>query len=58
MCTDLETRVKIDSQLEKFDKAEELFGYSMAIATRDKKQPSNFSIYLFFKFKIIYELSS
>ncbi|KAF7821916.1 adenylate kinase isoenzyme 6-like protein HBR1-like [Senna tora] len=40
MCSDIETRVKIDSQLEKFGKAEGLFGYSLAIATRDKKQPA------------------
>lgn len=43
LCPNLETRIKIDAQIEKFDKAEGLFGYNLAIATRDKKQPGNYS---------------
>ncbi|XP_039123453.1 uncharacterized protein LOC120260074 [Dioscorea cayenensis subsp. rotundata] len=40
MYPDLATRIKIDQQLEKFKKAEGLFGMSMAILTREKKQPA------------------
>ncbi|XP_061358686.1 uncharacterized protein LOC133302887 [Gastrolobium bilobum] len=40
MCPDIETRIRIDSQIEKFDRAEGLFGNSLAIATRDRKQPA------------------
>ncbi|XP_061357381.1 uncharacterized protein LOC133301719 [Gastrolobium bilobum] len=40
MCPDIITRIKIDAQLEKFSKAEGLFGNTLAIATRDKKQPA------------------
>ncbi|XP_039144882.1 uncharacterized protein LOC120282190 [Dioscorea cayenensis subsp. rotundata] len=40
MYPDLATRIKIDQQLEKFKKAEGLFGMSMAIFTREKKQPA------------------
>ncbi|KAJ0983728.1 hypothetical protein J5N97_011983 [Dioscorea zingiberensis] len=39
MYPDLETRIKLDQQLEKFKRAEGLFGMSMAILTREKKQP-------------------
>ena len=39
MFPNIETRIKIDQQLEKFKRGEGLFGMSMAIATRDKKQP-------------------
>ena len=39
MFPDIETRIKIDQQLEKFKRGEGLFGMSMVIATRDKKQP-------------------
>ncbi|KAI9113639.1 hypothetical protein K1719_015566 [Acacia pycnantha] len=38
MCPDIKTRITIDSQIEKFDRAEGLFGNSLAIATRDRKQ--------------------
>jgi len=51
MCPDIETRVKIDSQIEKFDRAEGLFGYSLAIATRDKKQPG-----IILSFKSLHDL--
>ncbi|XP_061352114.1 uncharacterized protein LOC133297067 [Gastrolobium bilobum] len=40
MCPDIETRITIDSQIEKFDRAERLFGNSLAIATRASKQPA------------------
>ncbi|KAI9087839.1 hypothetical protein K1719_030169 [Acacia pycnantha] len=40
MCPDIKTRITIDSQIEKFDRAEGLFGNSLAIATRNRKQPS------------------
>ncbi|KAK4255985.1 hypothetical protein QN277_008908 [Acacia crassicarpa] len=40
MCPDIETRITIDTQIEKFDRAEGLFGNSLAIATRDRKQPA------------------
>ncbi|KAI9126444.1 hypothetical protein K1719_002865 [Acacia pycnantha] len=40
MCADIETMITIDSQIEKFDRAEGLFGNSLAIATRDRKQPA------------------
>ncbi|XP_028122853.1 adenylate kinase isoenzyme 6 homolog HBR1-like [Camellia sinensis] len=40
MYPDIEDRVKVDEQLEKFKKAEGMFGMSMAILTRDKKQPA------------------
>ena len=39
MFPSIETRIKIDQQMEKFKSGEGLFGMSMAIATRDKKQP-------------------
>ncbi|XP_061360438.1 uncharacterized protein LOC133304421 [Gastrolobium bilobum] len=38
MCPDIETKITIDSQIEKFDRAEGLFGNSLAIATRARKQ--------------------
>ncbi|XP_028126576.1 uncharacterized protein LOC114323229 [Camellia sinensis] len=40
MYPDIENRVKVDEQLEKFKKAEGMFGMSMAILTREKKQPA------------------
>ncbi|XP_061351356.1 uncharacterized protein LOC133296400 [Gastrolobium bilobum] len=40
MCPDIETRITIDSQIEKFDRAEGLFGNSLAISTRARKQPA------------------
>ncbi|CAL5384210.1 unnamed protein product [Camellia sinensis] len=40
MYPDIEDRVKVDEQLEKFKKAEGMFGMSMAILTRKKKQPA------------------
>ncbi|KAI8017136.1 hypothetical protein LOK49_LG04G00681 [Camellia lanceoleosa] len=40
MYPDIEDRVKVDEQLEKFKKAEGMFGMSMAILTREKKQPA------------------
>ena len=39
MFLSIETKIKIDQQMEKFKRGEGLFGLSMAIATRDKKQP-------------------
>jgi hypothetical protein len=39
MNPDRATRFKIDEQLEKFKRAEGLFGVEMAIHARDKKQP-------------------
>ena len=39
MFPSIETRIKIDQQMEKFKRGEGLFGMNMAIATRDKKQP-------------------
>lgn len=44
MYPDVETRVIIDSQLEKFRKAEGLFGMDMAVSTRNKKQPDNYNL--------------
>ncbi|KAI9083295.1 hypothetical protein K1719_034827 [Acacia pycnantha] len=41
MCLDIETRITIDSQLEKFDRVEGLFGNSLAIATRDRNFMGN-----------------
>jgi hypothetical protein len=38
MNPDRTTRFKIDEQLEKFKRAEGLFGLEMAIDARDKKQ--------------------
>ena len=38
----IETRIKIDQQMEKFKRGEGSFGMSMVIATRDKKQPGMF----------------
>ena len=38
MFPSIETRIKIDQQMEKFKRGEGLFGMNMAIATRDKKQ--------------------
>ena len=38
MYPDIETRLKIDEELEKFKKGKGLFGMSMATLTRDKKQ--------------------
>ncbi|XP_050217659.1 uncharacterized protein LOC126668510 [Mercurialis annua] len=40
MFSDIETRVKVDQQLEKFKRGEGLFGISMATSTRDKKTTS------------------
>ncbi|XP_061363140.1 uncharacterized protein LOC133306777 [Gastrolobium bilobum] len=40
MCPNIETRITIDSQIEKFGRAEGLFGNSLAIATRARKQPA------------------
>jgi hypothetical protein len=37
-----EDRIKVDSQLVKFKRAQGLFGIDMAIATRDTKQPGKF----------------
>ena len=49
MFPDIEIRIKIDQQLEKFKRGEGLFGMSMAITTRDKKQPGIILInYLYF----------
>ncbi|CAK9149171.1 unnamed protein product [Ilex paraguariensis] len=39
MYPDIETRISIDEQLEKFKRADGLFSMSMAVLTRDKKQP-------------------
>lgn len=36
---DVDTRIKVDAQLEKFKKAKGMFGMSLTIVTRDKKQP-------------------
>jgi len=41
MVLDISTRVIINQQIEKFKRAKGLFGMDMAIATRNKKQPSN-----------------
>jgi len=41
MILDVSTRVTIDQQLVKFKGDKGLFGMHMAIATRNKKQPSN-----------------
>ncbi|XP_028079536.1 uncharacterized protein LOC114281293 isoform X3 [Camellia sinensis] len=40
MYPDIEDRVKVDEQLEKFKKVEGMCGMSMAILTREKKQPT------------------
>ncbi|KAL6556453.1 hypothetical protein OROGR_005741 [Orobanche gracilis] len=40
MHPNVETRIKIDEQLEKFRRVEGMFGMSMATATRDTKLPS------------------
>ncbi|XP_028113206.1 uncharacterized protein LOC114311289 [Camellia sinensis] len=45
MSLDIEDRLKVDEQLEKFKKAEGMFGMSMAILIREKKQPSKFFDY-------------
>ncbi|KAL6505934.1 hypothetical protein OROHE_023313 [Orobanche hederae] len=39
MYPNIETRIKIDEQLEKFRRADGLFGMSMATTTRDRKLP-------------------
>ncbi|KAL6560933.1 Iron-sulfur assembly protein 1 [Orobanche hederae] len=39
MYPNVETRIKIDEQLEKFRRGEGMFGMSMATATRDRKLP-------------------
>jgi len=39
MILDRRIRFKLDQQLDKFKKAQGLFGRSMTIDTRDKKQP-------------------
>ncbi|KAL6536293.1 hypothetical protein OROGR_012865 [Orobanche gracilis] len=39
MYPNVETRIKIDEQLEKFRRVEGMFGMSMATATRDRKLP-------------------
>ncbi|KAI8550404.1 hypothetical protein RHMOL_Rhmol06G0103600 [Rhododendron molle] len=39
MYPDMDTRLIIDEQLEKFKNAEGMFGMDMAKLTRDKKQP-------------------
>ena len=49
MYPDIEDRVKVDEQLEKFKKAEGMLGMSMAIMAREKKQPSKF-----FDYEIVY----
>ena len=41
MYPDVQTRVRIDAQLEKFKRAEGMFGMDMAILTRETKQPGN-----------------
>lgn len=41
MVPDRRIRFSIDQQLEKFKTAKGLFGMSMAVDTRDKKQPGN-----------------
>ncbi|XP_031284359.1 uncharacterized protein LOC116143083 [Pistacia vera] len=40
MYPDVETRVELDAQLDKFKRGVGLFGMDMAIITRDKKQPA------------------
>ncbi|KAI7986889.1 hypothetical protein LOK49_LG14G00176 [Camellia lanceoleosa] len=45
MYPDIEDRVKVDEQLEKFKKVKGMFGMSMAILTREKKQPVKFFDY-------------
>ncbi|XP_012845516.1 PREDICTED: uncharacterized protein LOC105965507 [Erythranthe guttata] len=45
---DTRTRILIDSQLEKFKRADGLFGLKMAKETRDKKQPSIFFLWFYF----------
>lgn len=42
MYLDMDTRIIIDEQLEKFKNAEGMFGMDMAKLTRDKKQPGKF----------------
>uniref|UniRef100_A0A2C9VYB7 DUF659 domain-containing protein n=1 Tax=Manihot esculenta TaxID=3983 RepID=A0A2C9VYB7_MANES len=55
---DIETRIKIDNQLEKFKKREGLFSMSMVVLTRDKKQPActkNGFNYIYFKYVLAME---
>lgn len=41
ICPDEQSyRLKIDEQVERFHRAQSLFGYIMAVKTQDKKQPS------------------
>ena len=39
MYPNVETRIEVDAQIDKFKRAVGMFGMRMAIATRDKKQP-------------------
>lgn len=41
MYPDVESKIAIAEQIEKFRRAEGLFGVSMAVLTRDKTQPGN-----------------
>ena len=43
MHPNVETGVIVDSQLEKFKKAEGLFGTDMTVSTRNKKQSGNYN---------------
>ena len=49
MCPTTLERCRIDLQLEKFDKAQGLFGKEMAILTRTKKQSSNCYCYYYYR---------
>ena len=45
LAPNIDTRVIIIAQLDKFHNAEGMFGYDLAIATRAKMQPGIFSSY-------------
>ena len=54
LAPEIETRVKIIAQLGKFDRAEGMFGYDLAVATRDKMQPGTLSCFVVFNSFCIY----
>ncbi|KAG5549060.1 hypothetical protein RHGRI_014432 [Rhododendron griersonianum] len=47
MYLNMDTRIIIDEQLEKFKNVDDMFGMDMAKLTRDKKQPGNLFLILY-----------